>query len=96
MNLDQDFIRKNNTDLPFHEKYVIMKLRQGTTKLYAECETINSSGIDQRVKHVLDLWILRGENPFLSDVLCLPRQQGNSFTVAAKPLNKKDISLDLL
>ena len=81
MNLRQDSIRENKTDLIFHEKYVIMTLRQGTTKLYTVCKTINSFGINQRVKHVLDLWKLRRENPFSSNVLCLLRQQGNLATV---------------
>ena len=96
MNLGQDSIRKNNTNLRFHEKHVIMNLRQDTIKLYAGCKMINSFGIDQRVKHVLDLWELRGENPFSSNVLCLLRQQGNLSTVEMKPLDKRDISLELL
>ena len=59
MNPGQDSIRKNNTDLIFHEKDVIMNLRQDTIKLYAGCKMINSFGINQRD---ISLELLRAKN----------------------------------
>ena len=96
MNLGQDFLRKNNADLIFREKYVILKLRQGTTKLYAKSRTIGAPSIDQRVKHVLDLWTQHGRNPFSSEILALPRQYSKSPPANSKSSLKEDINIELL
>ena len=96
MNLGQSFLRENNADLIFREKYVIMKLRQGTTRLFPKSRPISAPSIDQRVSYVLDLWVQFGRNPFSSEILALPRQQRVLAKAEGKPRSSRDAGVELL
>ena len=96
MNLGQSFLRENNADLIFREKYVILKLRQGTTRLFPKSRPISAPSIDQRVRRVLDLWAQYGRNPFSSEILTLPRQQHVLPEAEGKLMLSENVGVELL
>ena len=96
MNLGQSFLRENNADLIFRDSYVILKLRQGTTRLFAKNRSISSPSVDQRFRHVLDLWAQFGRNPFPNEMLVLPRQNSVVSNTVNKYTQGKDANTELL
>ena len=70
INLGQAFLRQYNCDMYFRGKHIVLKCQGGLTCLESKTQPLCKYTVDDRIKHVLQLWKRGGGNPPpLSDTL---------------------------
>ena len=79
MNLGQCFLRKVQADMVFRLDHILLKLKNGVTKLIDRRSTINAKSVDKRFQTIIDKHTNSGKNPpvYREDTLSLPKSGYN-------------------